>query len=157
MAMKAVFGSRTKMKAALAVAGALAIAGAIGSAVAFSPIITPPLKWQGGAEFRVVSGSDTFVTAYVVPAGRNFLLTDLVVANFSSTRQFFHISAGPGGICEVGSPRLEGVIVRGDDNTVLAFQTGIGFAAGQAVCIQRSVSNMNFNGRGFLFTPAPAS
>lgn len=149
------FGRSTAAKAAVA-AGAVAIAGAVGSAVAFSPIVAPPVKWQGGVEFRANTSTDTLFKAYAVPAGRNFLLTDLTASNSSTAKTFFNVYSGAGGNCDAGSVtafRVESLLVPAEDTTVLAFQTGIGFAGGTAVCILSSQS-LQFNGRGFLFTPS---
>jgi hypothetical protein len=148
------FGRWTTTKAAIAVAGALAVAGAIGSALAISPILQAPIKWQGGAEFRLQTVEQTLGKAYTVPAGKSFLLTDFTASNPSTTKQFLDISAGPGGSCTFATaiPRVVALIVPPENNAVLALQTGVGFSAGQAVCIYGTAA-MNYNGRGFLFTP----
>lgn len=152
------FGRWTRTKAAMAVAGALAVAGAVGSALAISPIIAPPIKWQGGAEFQLIANSNALIKAYTVPAGRNFLLTDLTISNFDPVKSSINIYSGAAGVCDISSltTRVQSLLVPPETNTVLAFQTGIGFGAGQAVCILPSAP-MTFNGRGFLFTPAPAT
>ena len=133
------FGRWTPTKATVAAAGVLAIAGAVGSAVAFSPIIAPPIKWQGGVGF-ISNASSGYNKVYTVPAGRNFLLTDLVATNTTGTVSSFAVYTAPGGNCLSTPlvPRLNFTIVPPLNNTVLALQTGIGFAAGQAVCVRHS-------------------
>ena len=145
-------------KAALAIAGALAVVGAIGSAVAFSPIIAPSIKWGGGAEFvRDTIGPETS-GLFTVPAGRNLLLTDLVVSNTLANDVFFEIYTQVEGGCAGGTRtrRLGRTIVPTRTHTALAFQTGIGFASGQVVCVD-TTGSLTITGRGFLFTAAPAS
>ena len=149
------FGSWTRTKVALAVVGALAFAGAIGSAVAMSPIIAPPIKWAGGAEFVVATPSG-IQKLYTVPAGRSLLLTDLVVANNSPSNLSFGLYAASNGSCDVLSwvNRVGTTTVPfGTLPLVLAFQTGIGVGSGHAVCALTS-SPTNITGRGFLFTPS---
>ena len=138
---------KTRIKALLRIAAALALAGAIGKAVAMSPIVQPPIKWAGGAEFNnFISGR---VSVYTVPPGRNFILTDLVIGNPSGTSQSFNVYGGTS--CETASLRMQLVVVPPNDTAYLALQTGIGFTAGQVVCLITTAS-MSVNGRGFLFT-----
>lgn len=148
----------TKTKAALAVAGALAIGGAIGSAVAISPTIAPPIRWAGGVEFNAETFGTEVRRAYTVPAGRSFLLTDLVVMNDAAAAQKFAIYSQPAtGVCSTGALtfRLTEAIVPPGNNTILAFQAGIGFGASRVVCIG-TTGSLSFHARGFLFTAAPA-
>lgn len=152
------FGGWTATKALLALAGVLAIGGVVGSAVAFSPTIAPPVKWQGGAEFTRNSPGSQFVKLYTVPAGRNFLLTDLIIANLGESASSFILYSDPTATCTPGAlvTRLGSTNVPPGENTVLAFQTGIGVAGGHGVCVAPT-RELTFTGRGFLFTAAPAS
>lgn len=149
-------GRWTSVKAPLLFAGLLAIGGAVGSAIAMSPTVAPPIKWAGGVEFanNSASGLDP---SYTVPAGRNFILTDLIVGNRTSSGQGFQVLAGIGGTCVVSNTlRLAEIVVPPGDTAYVSLQTGVGFASGQAVCIFTTAA-MSVSGRGFLFTPAPAS
>ena len=144
----------TTTKAALALAGALAICGAVGGAFAISPTVPVPIRWQTIAEFTFsTTGSNAF-KAYTVPAGRNFLLTDLVVTNRGTLQETFGVGSGNGGVCGGASLklRLQDLYVASGENVILAFQTGIPFGPGQGVCVSSSNANLVFNGRGFLFT-----
>ena len=53
--------------------------------------------------------------------------------------------------------RMVNIVVPANDTTVVALQTGIGVPAGHAVCFVVTSAPLEVNGRGFLFTPAPAS
>lgn len=148
------FGPWTTTKAALAAAGVLAI-GAVGSAVAFSPTIVPPIKWQGGAEFVQGAAVAGLNKVYTVPSGRNFLLTDLMIANIGTETVAVMVFSGQGGNCTTGLvQRTTTTYVWTQSTYALSFQTGIGFAAGQAVCLSASNTDVDFSGRGFLFTPS---
>lgn len=144
----------------MAIAGGLMIAGAVGSAVAMSPIVQPPIKWAGGAEFSdsVLGGVPSpHQVMYTVPAGRNFILTDLIVSNLTGTAQSFSVHTGAGGSCNTTlTLRLLNISVLPSDTSYVSLQTGIGFTSGQAVCVQ-ATAVMPVSGRGFLFTAAPAS
>lgn len=150
------FGHWTATKAALAVAGVLAIGGAVGSAIAMSPIVQPPIKWGGGMEFNQVPFVGGPYVMYVVPAGRNLILTDLVIGNLTGAAGSVFISSGSAGGCFSATMRMNTIVVPAGETTSVSLQTGIGFTAGSAVCIQVFTSELAVNGRGFLFTPAPA-
>jgi hypothetical protein len=148
------FGRWTATKAALAVAGALAIAGAIGSALAITPTMDAPVKWQGGVEFNhyVIPASGL---VYTVPSGRNFILTDLIIANNSGMQVGVEVRGGTGGTCgSFAATRLAKLLIPNGNTSYLHLQTGIGYAAGQTVCLGGTASsNVTVAGRGFLFTP----
>lgn len=152
------FGRWTTMKAVLAVAGALAIGGAVGSAVAISPTMDGPVKWQGGWEFASIGvASAGQELLYLVPAGRNLMVTDLTVTNFGSSISQFSLFSGSSGGCNITSKmRLRTVAVPAGDVTHVSYETGIGFSAGTPVCINKN-TELYVNARGYLFTAAPAS
>lgn len=156
MKVSADFGRWTKTKTALAVAGALAIGGAVGSAIAMSPTVQPPIKWAGGAEFvtAVPAGGPTVV--YTVPAGRNLILTDLIIGNTNTTFNNISVFSGSAGCAEILLPRLSNIMIPAADTAYVSLQTGVGFTSGQTICIQSS-NSVALSGRGFLFTPAPPS
>src|SRR5262245_47789995 len=87
----------------VAVGGLLAICGVVGSALAMSPVINPPIKWQGGWEANIdnTQGGVPFYQLYQVPAGRSLMITDLIVSNFTAGESSFNISTKPSdGGCE---------------------------------------------------------
>lgn len=68
--------------------------------MAFSPTVVPPIKWQGGAEFRFITPAPGAFVAYTIPAGRSFILSDLIVTNRGAAPvASFGIFAGAGGVC----------------------------------------------------------
>ena len=156
--MKGFFAHWTTTKAAIAAAGLLAIGGAVGSAVAVSPINAgPSIKWAGGWEIETVIYSNQDAKVYVVPAGRNLMVTDILASNFTAedaALQMFITGAQPcsGG----GNYRIRYAAVKASDNFQWSPQTGIGFASGQSVCLVSS-QNLNVVLRGYLFTPQPTS
>src|SRR5688572_30235584 len=65
---------------------ALAVGGAVaGGAMALSPTVDTPLVFRGGVNIVRDFQADGSQDIYVVPAGRKFMLTDLVIANNSDT------------------------------------------------------------------------
>lgn len=148
-------GRWTTTKAALAVAGALAIGGAMGSALAIAPTMQGPVKWAGGAEFvgslstGIGGGS---VAVLTVPAGRNLMLTDIVVGNVATTAAAFNLIAGTSNCSNVLAFRLGNIVIPPNDVRSISLSTGIGFASGQNVCIF-SPNQLSFNLRGYYFTP----
>lgn len=147
----------TTAKAALAVAGVLAIAGAVGSAIAMSPIVTPPIKWQGGWEAQASNSTGGGVKVADVPAGRNLIVTDIVATNFGSSVVNFSVYRGGSADCAVvGQQRLSFVSAPPNGSVHLPLGTGMGFGAGQQLCVTHSGGNVYFNFRGFLFTAATA-
>lgn len=134
--------------------------GAAGTAVAVSPIIEPPIAWQGGVE---ISTSIVGPAAlYNVPAGRSFLMTDLVLTSLSGSAlvTIYTINTNDCAGSGTAKSRLSKIAVTEGASTVVALQTGVGFTAGQAVCVTASSTastNVEFNARGFLFTPKSSS
>lgn len=143
-------------KTALVSAGVLAIAGAVGSALAIAPITTGPgIKWQGGWEVTRATLFDVRATLYTVPAGRNLMVTDLTFSNGSSIASEIDFFAGQGG-CGTGNiarSRLENVFIPPVSTVHLSYETGMGFASGQIVCIA-TLNNVSLHARGYLFTAA---
>lgn len=152
--MKAMFGRRTT-RAAVTIAGALALAGAIGSAIAMSPIVQPPIKWAGGVEFGFASTVGS-ATVYAVPPGRSLILTDLLIGNNSGVLATISILQAPDNCFADTTLRVTNIFVPTGQTTAINLQTGIGFGAERVVCISSNAS-VSMNGRGFLFTPGPAS
>lgn len=161
MSVSEAFGRWTATNVSLAVAGVLAIAGAVGSALAISPIIAPPIQWAGGVnivEDVVVPGTRRL--AYTVPAGRSFMLTDIVISNDSATPASSQgVFTGSGTCLNNSGNRTSRLTVPAGGSLHLPFVTGLGFSAGQLVCIGNfdPDSETEWMMRGFLFTPAPAS
>jgi hypothetical protein len=148
------FGRWTTTKAALAVAVALAIAGAVGSAVAFSPMIVPPIKWQGGWEARGYTYNYVGQLITTVPAERSLIITDIVASNLSSTVGSFKIYEGSSDCSTSTAERFSTVMVLPSSSFHVPLQTGIGFGAGKRVCFSIIGTSMSFNFRGFFFTPS---
>lgn len=148
-------GRWTTTKAALAVAGVLMIGGAVGTALAISPTVSPPIKWQGGWE-RVDLHSapgTTVVEVAVVPAGRNLLMTDIVVSTNQSSDVYFSVFEGGTNCSTQLAYRLAGVLIPPRGTLHFPLETGIGFRAGTRICASAG-SFADFNFRGFLFTPS---
>jgi hypothetical protein len=155
----AIFFDRwTTTKAALAVAGALVVGGAVGSAVAIGPTVPAPITWQGGVNIiQDVVGPGASRVAYTVPAGRNLMLTDIVISNESATAAIAQrIFAGPGNCSVTGSAKTTRLTVPAEGSLHLPLVTGIGFSAGQTVCLYNldADSETQWMLRGFLFTAA---
>jgi hypothetical protein len=150
-------GRWTTLRAGLAIASALAIGGAVGSAIAISPKMDAPVRWAAGVEFHTAIGVNNGLL-YEIPAGKNFMLTDLIVSNETENWTAFRIFSKPNrqrgcGIFDEVEQRSVEIIVPAHDNTILAFQTGIGFKPGHLICVLGD-AYLNFTGRGFLFTPS---
>jgi hypothetical protein len=152
------FGRWTTTKAAMAVAGALAIGGAVGSALAISPTVPAPVKWQGSVS-PLWTQSSSFGKMYTVPAGRNLMITDFIISNANSTSSSASLYSDPDDTCSdiiQQNIKLFAVRVPANSTVVIPLVTGAGFAPGQSVCVRTSVE-MTTNARGYLFTAAPAS
>jgi hypothetical protein len=137
---------------------ALALGGVIaGGAMALSPTVDTALVFRGGVNIMVDATAFTNALAYTVPAGRKFMLTDLVIANSSETsaavnqnvftKQFD--SCAPGGT----PSRTNELSIPAGSTLHLPFVTGIGFTAGQGVCINNgdSTDTTHWTIRGYLF------
>lgn len=142
---------------ALAFAGSacLAVGGAAGTAFAISPIISPAIKWGGGWEARVYNATGALEVA-IVPAGRSLMVTDILASNFTNQPTQFFLLQGSANCQNSLTDRLSGVVVAPYGTVHLPLETGVGFPAGQRVCVSTG-GTLNFNFRGFFFTPAPAS
>lgn len=150
--------SWTRTNAALAVAGLLAIGGAVGSSVAMSPIVTPPIQWAGGWEFaspfELTQGGHNI---YTVPAGRSLIATDITVSNHGTSSRYVVLYNSINASCgTIDRKRISDMPVPPGGVVHLSYQTGVGFASGQFVCLYNSLP-VHVTLRGFLFTPAPAS
>ena len=139
---------------------ALGLGGAVaGGAMALSPTVDTGLAFRGGV--NIVSNNFTAGAkglVYTVPAGRKFMLTDLVIANDSeataATDQYVY--TGETTSCAaVAAFRTSFLTVPAGDTLHLPFITGIGFTAGQGVCVQNGQgpggSTTHWTIRGFLF------
>ena len=137
---------------------ALALGGAVaGGAMALSPTVDTALVFRGGVNIIVTvdPAIDFTVLAYLVPAGRKFMLTDLVIANSGETSPAMNqqVFTGSEASCSPGTTRTNFLSVPAASTLHVPFVTGVGFTAGQHVCI--------FNGdaaeptywtiRGYLF------
>jgi hypothetical protein len=156
-------GRWTARKAALALAGLVAVGGAVGTALAISPTVPAPMKWQAGWETNIIHLNQSVgENAYTVPAGKNLLITDLVLGNRGGdTPAFFHLyrasssqsCADPNSIPQAQF-RFFFINIRTNENIIIPLTTGVGFASGQSVCIFRQGGgSVSVNMRGFLFTP----
>jgi hypothetical protein len=135
----------------------LALGGAVaGGAMALSPTVDTALVFRGGVNIvRDNLGGGT-QDIYVVPAGRKFMLTDLVIANNSATSPAAHqqVWTATGANCaDGGTLRTSRLTVPAGGTLHLPFVTGIGFAAGQLVCIFNGEvdKTTNWTIRGYLF------
>ena len=135
---------------------ALALGGAVaGGAMALVPTVDTALVFRGGVNIMADAGAGTNALAYIVPAGRKFMLTDLVIANNSATTPANeqYVFTGSGASCATGSFRTNNLSVPAASTLHLPFITGIGFTAGQFVCIGNSDDDTgtSWTIRGFLF------
>jgi hypothetical protein len=136
---------------------ALALGGAVaGGALALSPTVDTTLVFRGGVPqitASITAGSQ--LAAYTVPAGRRFMLTDLVIANSSATSPAYgqSVYTGLGGCASFGPFRTAILSVPAGGTLHLPFVTGFGFTAGQVVCISNAddTSATDWTIRGYLF------
>ena len=137
---------------------ALALGGVVaGGAMAVSPTVDSGIVFRGGINivaFDLATTSARLV--YSVPAGRKFMLTDLVIANNSdtnpATRQ--HIFHGAFGGCSAADIfRTAALSVPAADTVVVSFVTGLGFPSGTEICIQNRDGDAvtDWTIRGYLF------
>ena len=151
------FGRWTRTKAALAVAGTLVLGGVVGSALAISPTVDSGLVFQGGVNINQFTVEPTANRlAYTVPAGKRFMLTDIAISGSSKTNpaELQYVFTGGGASCTpVTANRTSFLNVPAGDTLHLPFVTGIGFAAGQFVCLSNGDDTVttHWTIRGFLF------
>jgi hypothetical protein len=136
---------------------ALALGGVIaGGATALSPTVDTALVFRGGVNIvRNDLATVTSSLAYTVPQGRKFMLTDLAITNNSTTDPTTgqSVFTGAGAECASGTVRTSFLSVPGGSTLHMPFVTGIGFTAGQFVCIRNgdSTDTTHWTIRGFLF------
>lgn len=147
---------RTIRRSALALAAALVLAATAARAV--NPTIEAPIKWKGGVEIVMSDNWGFGIPVYTVPAGSNFMLTDLIIANNRDTVVAqVRLFSGPGGTCDTPPTyRTAYFNVPPLETVVISLATGIGFASGKRVCLA-ATQPIEFTGRGFLFSAVPAS
>lgn len=126
-------------------------------ALAIEPTIDAPIKWLGGvSEITILNTTNGLL--YAVPAGRNFMLTDLIVSNPHSGVGFFRLYTGSLGQCVLpDAVKLDGVVIPPMNSLVIPLNTGVGFASGQMVCVtfasEPAFLSFTVNARGYLFGP----
>jgi hypothetical protein len=136
---------------------ALALGGAVaGGAVALSPTVDTALVFRGGVNIVGGAFAGTFSDVYTVPAGRKFMLTDLVIANRSDTTPAGgqYVCTGQGASCTtVFALRTSFLKVPTGGTLHVPFVTGIGFTPGQHVCIKNEdpTDVTDWTIRGYLF------
>jgi hypothetical protein len=137
---------------------ALALGGAVaGGAMALSPTVDTALVFRGGVNIVADAPANVLALAYTVPAGRKFMLTDLAITNGSETTVaiFQSVFTGSHPTCAFLSEnrRTNFFSVPAGSTLHLPFVTGIGFTAGQQVCIANgdSADATYWTIRGYLF------
>lgn len=150
------FFSRTKSLVLAGLAGVVVTGVTVWSAGAVSPFMEgPPIVWAGGVpailEVNVPGG--TFFSLYRVPAGVNFMLTDLIITNSSDeTAAQAALYSGAGTTdCGAVSAKMRALWVRPKETLVVPLNTGVGFSSGQHVCVSSVTFPLNYNVRGYLF------
>jgi hypothetical protein len=136
---------------------ALGLGGAVaGGALAISPTVETTRVFRGGVNIIAHVNANDAALAYTVPAGRKFMLTDLVIANSSETSpamaQF--VFTGSNSSCTDETANRTGFLtVPTGDTLHLPFVTGIGFTASQHVCIFNAdgADATDWTIRGYLF------
>ena len=136
---------------------ALALGGAVaGGALALSPTVDTGLVFRGGVNIVKSVGAGSFGHAITVPPGRKFMLTDLVIAGLSETSPAMlqEVYTGTEANCTTLVVFRTGFLnVPAGDTLHLPFVTGIGFTAGQHVCISNGdiADTTHWTIRGYLF------
>jgi hypothetical protein len=150
-------GRRCMARPAGAALTALALGGAIaGGAMAISPTVETTRVFRGGVTIVGGAFDGEHSDVYTVPAGRKFMLTDLVIANRSQTGPAMaqYVYTGQGASCTtVFALKTSFLHVPAASTLHLPFVTGIGFTAGQHVCIKNEddASVTDWTIRGYLF------
>jgi hypothetical protein len=136
---------------------ALGLGGAVaGGALALSPTVDTALVFRGGVSATATANAGTRALAYTVPAGKKFMLTDLVITNSSETSPAIqqYVLTGQGVNCTSAALfRTDWLSVPAAHTLHLPFVTGIGFAAGQQVCVGNADADTgtSWTIRGYLF------
>ena len=135
--------------AALLAFGVVALA--VEKTAAVSPTVDVPLTFQGGVQLVVCCVPNlTSVDVFTVPAGKNFMLTDLIISKFEPGAAIDQrLFSGAGCVTQ----RTSFLSFPGQDTLHIQFATGIGFTSGQVVCIDNGGTNgeTDWTIRGYLF------
>jgi hypothetical protein len=150
--------TRCSARPAVAALMALGLGGAVaGGALALSPTVDTALVFRGGVNIVTSLGQGGVVGVYLVPAGRKFMLTDLVISNESDTiiANGQLVYTGVGASCDFLSQNRRTNLLKVPAGATLhiPFVTGIGFSAGQVVCIINGGNSIqtHWTVRGYLF------
>lgn len=148
-------GGWTKRTTAIALGAVVALAGAVGTTLALNPTVSVPIQWSGGWESGEIALTSGLHSVYVVPAGLNLMMTDIIATNLSSTDPVtFSLYNGVPATCDNASrPRMMPIAVPNRNTLHIPLQTGFGFPAGTRVCLGVT-GNLGIHARGFLFKPA---
>jgi hypothetical protein len=135
---------------------ALAVGSVVaGGALALSPTVDTSLTFRRAVDIVDSAGPASISLAYTVPAGRKFMLTDLVISSASNTTpaSALDVYTGVGTSCaSIAASRTAALKVPAGGTLHLPFVTGIGFNAGQTVCIRNGGSVTTYwTIRGYLF------
>jgi hypothetical protein len=128
-----------------------------GGALAISPTVDTALVFRGGVNIVTSAASGSDVHVYTVPAGRKFMLTDLVISNNNETSPatIQRVITGSGTNCDWVADRTAALSIPVASTLHLPFVTGIGFTSGQHVCIQNAEgpggNTTSWTIRGYLF------
>ena len=127
-----------------------------GGAMAISPTVGTSLVFQGGVNIVQNNlGPGGTALVYTVPAGRKFMLTDIVIANQSDSlsASLQQVFTGGANCSSVATFRTGHLNIPAGSTFHVPFVTGIGFAAGQLVCIFNGdpTTTTSWTIRGYLF------
>lgn len=135
---------RAKNIALLAAVGAGCV---YGYAYAISPTINADREYV--SSISPVQNVDGNAAIYVVPAGRRYTITDVIITNTDLTTVNAHVYAEDGSCTGNGVRRLNMLFVPGQSTLHLPLNTGITFAAGKPVCVGTD-GPTQWNVRGYL-------
>jgi len=131
---------------------AIALGFAAPSIAQVPTIATPALNFIGGFEANINGCANlTDCDAFTVPAGQNVILTDIIVSNSNAAPSCCaRIARGSG----CGEFRTAFIVVPAGGTVNMHLDTGIGYTAGQVICVRNGASAgpINFTLRGYRFT-----
>jgi len=143
---------KKKLFSAASVA-AIALGFAAPSMAQVPAVLTPGINFVGGFEANLSCPDLTSCDAFTVPAGQNVILTDVIIspASGNTVKSCCARIARGSGCSEF---RTNFINVPPDAPVSIQFNTGMGFTAGQVICVRNGASSgdLHFTLRGYRFT-----
>ena len=151
--LRSAFNKNQQRNVIALTAAAGIVAGVVGTATAVAPTGSVPVNYVGGISIIRDNVIDV-MPPFLVPAGKKFMLTDIIVGTLAPTPGSFKIYTTATSSCSGANTELTSFVSVPASNTlVIPLVSGISVAGGKFLCLQNlETEHLQVVLRGYIFT-----